>query len=68
MLIPEENVKDLAEIPDNVKKTSWRSFRCAGLTRCWTLPWSVNQYHCWIPMLRSLRRSQRPMGNPILTS
>jgi hypothetical protein len=34
VLIPEENVKDLADIPDNVKNAS-RSCRCAGSTRCW---------------------------------
>jgi ATP-dependent Lon protease len=33
VLIPKENVKDLAEIPDNVKNRS-RSCRSSGSTRC----------------------------------
>jgi len=32
VLIPEENAKDLAEIPDNVK-ISWKLFRYDGLIR-----------------------------------
>ncbi|MGT2429087.1 hypothetical protein ACU4HD_11025 [Cupriavidus basilensis] len=35
MLIPEENVKDLADIPDNVKNSIEIVSRCAGSTRCW---------------------------------
>jgi len=52
-LIPEENVKDLAEIPENVKmksrrtsRTAWRSFRCAGSIRYCLLPSRVNRRRC----------------------
>ncbi len=33
VMIPEENAKDLAEIPDNVK-SGWKSFRSRGWTMC----------------------------------
>jgi ATP-dependent Lon protease len=39
-LIPEENVKDLAEIPDTIKNRS-RSCRSSGSTRCSNWLWSA---------------------------
>jgi len=38
VLIPEENAKDLAEIPDNVKP-GWRLFRSRMSTKCWRGRW-----------------------------
>jgi hypothetical protein len=46
-LIPEENVKDLAEIPDNIKNESSRSFRSSGSIRCW---------RCWTDSRVARRR------------
>jgi hypothetical protein len=54
VLIPEENVKDLQEIPDNVKN-GWRSCRSSGSTRCWRSRWSASPHRCrkrWLQRLR----------------
>jgi ATP-dependent Lon protease len=42
VLIPEENVKDLQEIPENVKN-GLRSSRSSGSTRCSRWPWSDDE-------------------------
>ncbi len=41
VLIPEENAKDIAEVPDSVKN-GWRSYPCRGWIRFWFAPWCAS--------------------------
>ena len=38
VIIPKDNEKDLAEIPDSVTRVGWRSCRWRPSTRCWSTP------------------------------
>ena len=54
VMIPKENEKDLAEIPDNVKTRAGRSSRSPMSTRCCASPWSACRTRC--PRARTRRR------------
>ncbi len=65
VLIPEENAKDIAEVPDSVKN-GWRSSRSRGWIRCWRRRWSVSprrssgKSRCRWPSLPGPRKTAPP--------
>ena len=59
VLIPEENVKDLQDIPENAKNQPRDRAGEAGSTRCWRSRWSACRSRC-----RKTRKRSSPSCRP----